>query len=415
MNKEKEFFFDANGNPPAVYDILNWQATDESYFQQVKVGQYDFAALPGQEFVINKTNIIWKTHDGQIPVSICSKSCQPGYKQIMQKGKPSCCFDCVPCADGWFTNKSDSASCLTCADDEWTDEKHDRCIKKHIEFLSYEEPLGAALSAATIISALLPTGILVTFIRYRDTTIVKVNNREISYILLLALIMCALCSFIFIGRPTQMTCMLGQQTFAIVFALCISCVLAKTTVVVIAFKAIKPNSRLKKFVGVGSVLPSTIVLICTFIQVIISVTWLGIAPPFVESNMKLQKEKIILQCTDGSGVVFWCILGYMGILASISFVLAFLSRNLPDSFSETKYITFSMIAFGSVWLSFIPAYLSTQGKYMATVEIFAILSSSNGLLVCIFIPKCYIILLRPEMNVKEYLMGKRHAKTIKVI
>ncbi|XP_043944888.1 vomeronasal type-2 receptor 26-like [Protopterus annectens] len=410
---ERVFFFDASGNPPAAYDFLNWQVTPAGTFQQVNVGKFDSANPLGQQLSLNVKQIVWNGGGEQIPVSVCSESCHPGYKQIKQQGRPVCCFDCVPCSEGTIANLSDSVECLKCPDEEWHNEQRDYCIMKPVEFLSFEEPLGMALTSITIVSALLPAVILIVFIKHRETPIVKANNRDISYTLLLALILCALCSFIFIGRPSKITCMLRQQTFAVAFALCISCVLAKTTMVVIAFNATKPNSSLRKYVG--PTLPNIIVLVCTLVQVTICVTWLQTLTPFVERNMKSQPGKVILQCNEGSVIAFWCILGYMGILASISFLLAFLSRNLPDSFNEAKYITFSMIVFGSVWLSFIPAYLSTAGKYMIAVELFAILSSSTGMLACIFIPKCHIILLRPEMNSKEYLIGKGSVnKTIKV-
>ncbi|XP_029441483.1 vomeronasal type-2 receptor 26-like [Rhinatrema bivittatum] len=300
--------------------------------------------------------------------------------------------------------KADATDCMKCPDDQWPTKRNDGCQEKSIEFLSYQEPLGMMLAVTSVLGALVPAAILAVFIWKHHTPLVKANNRELSYLLLLALILCFGCSLVFIGHPTNPVCMVRQIAFGVVFVICISCLLAKTIIVTIAFKATKPNSNLRSWVGPQ--LPSTLVLACSLVQVLICVTWLIVAPPFSQISMKSQMGKIIFECNEGSLIAFWCMLGYMGLLASISFIVAFLARRLPDSFNEAKFITFSMLIFIAVWLSFIPAYLSTRGKYTVAVEIFAILSSSSGLLGCIFFPKCYVILIRPEMNTKEFLMGK---------
>ncbi|XP_043914588.1 extracellular calcium-sensing receptor-like [Protopterus annectens] len=397
-----EIFFDINGDPPAVYDILNWQVNQNELTTYVKVGHYNSSARP--DLVISESQIMWHAGHTEVPQSVCSDSCRPGYRRSNLQGQPKCCYTCILCPEGEITNQSDSSTCWTCPEDYWSNSARNHCLPRSVEYLSYEEPLGLTLTSVSFICAIIPVTVLTIFLKHRDTPIVKANNRSISYLLLFALALCFLCSLILMGHPVRLTCLLRQATFGIVFTLCVSCVLAKTVMVVIAFNATKPNSSLKKWVGPA--LPNIIVLFCTMFQVILCILWLTISPPFPIRNRNVQNDKMIIECDEGSGIAFWCMLGYMGLLASVSFVVAFLARKLPDTFNEAQFITFSMLVFVSVWLSFIPAYLSTKGKYTVAAEIFAILSSSAGLFSCIFLPKCYIILLRPEMNTREYLMGK---------
>ncbi|KAM3931081.1 vomeronasal type-2 receptor 26-like [Leptodactylus fuscus] len=338
----------------------------------------------------------------QTPQSVCTPSCLHGYRKVLAKGQQRCCYYCVPCPEGEIANETDMESCLKCSEDQWSNERRDTCIPRTIDFLSYEDSLGLSLVVIAVVFCLLTAVILGIFIKYKDTAIVKANNQNLSFILLLSLMLSFLCPFLFIGRPTRMSCLLRQVAFGNIFTIAVSSILVKTITVVLAFKATKPNTSMKRWLGRH--FSTCLLIIFSSIEVFICVIWLSLSPPFPYQDTEIEIGKIILQCDEGSIIGFYISLGYMGFLAVLSFVVAFLARKLPDTFNEAQYITFSMLVFCSVWIAFIMAYLSTKGKYMVAVVVFTIEVSSAGLLGCIFFPKCYIILLRPELNVKGNLI-----------
>ncbi|XP_030258074.1 extracellular calcium-sensing receptor-like [Sparus aurata] len=399
-----EVYFNENGDPSAKYEIINWQPPENGIVDFVAVGLYDASLPADKQLSLQNKSLFWAHNSQQVPLSVCSEKCPPGTRKVLQKGKPVCCYDCLRCAEGEISNITDSITCVRCDPEFWSNERRDACVKKETEFLSYEEIMGALLTAASLFGTCMTAVVAFIFFRYRQTPVVRANNSELSFLLLFSLTLCFLCSLTFIGRPSEWSCMLRHTAFGITFVLCISCVLGKTIVVLMAFRATLPGSDVMKWFGPAQQKLS--VLGFTLIQVVICILWLTISPPFPFKNFKKFKNKIILECALGSAIGFWAVLGYIGLLAILCFILAFLARKLPDNFNEAKFITFSILIFCAVWITFIPAYVSSPGKFSVAVEIFAILASSYGLLVCIFIPKCYIILLKPERNTKKNMMGK---------
>ncbi|XP_063158290.1 vomeronasal type-2 receptor 26-like [Candoia aspera] len=385
----------------ASLELINWITFPNQTYSKIRVGKVS----PGQEFTISENAIHWNTRFKQVPPhSFCVESCHIGQSKILQEEKPVCCYDCIPCSKDMISNQTGKC-CVPCSHDQYPNSNRDQCIPKILTFLSYHEPIGAALVSFAISFAFITGLVILVFIKNWNTPIVRANNQNLTCVLLISLLLCYLCPLLFIGRPSKVSCLLQITAFGIFFSIAVSCVLAKTIIVILAYMATKPGNRIAKWLG--QKVANAIVIFCSLIEVAICTARLLTSPPFPDVNVDSPNGQIELQCSEGSINMFYCVLGYMGFLAIISFIVAFLARKLPDTFNEAKFITFSMLVFCTVWISFIPVYLSITGKKIVAIEVFAILASNTSLLTCIFSPKCYIIIFRPDLNTRKVFTGKR--------
>uniref|UniRef100_UPI00398E9EB6 extracellular calcium-sensing receptor-like n=1 Tax=Pristiophorus japonicus TaxID=55135 RepID=UPI00398E9EB6 len=383
----------------AKYELMNWQLSASGIADIVNVGRYEQSV---QGLKINDQAIVWSGGRRKVPGGRCSESCSPGTRKAIRRGEPVCCFDCVHCHIDGISNVTDALYCTTCPMEYWPNQHRNECLLKEIEFLSFEDRMGNVLASFAVAGACLTIATAAVFFRSRNTPLVRANNSELSFIILLSLVLCFLCALTFIADPSHWSCALRFTVFAVTFALCLAGILGKTTVVLVAFKSRTPRGH-----AMGWFTPRrqrSGVLILTMVQALICILWLASSPPYPFKNPTYYQDIISLECHVGSVAYFCVVFAWIFLLTGVTLAIAFFARELPDSFNEATHITFSLLIFCAVWITFFPVYISAPEKYAAAVHVFAILASSFGLLLCIFAPKCYIILLKPEKNTKKWLM-----------
>ncbi|KAI4876402.1 hypothetical protein NFI96_021881 [Prochilodus magdalenae] len=432
----EEIFFN-DGEVLGYYEILNWQRASDGGVTYTRIGYYNSTAPTAERLTIYNSSIIWHNDVIEAPRSVCSERCQPGTRMGIRQGEPVCCFDCIPCADGEISNTTDARGCIQCEEDYWSNANRDACVPKTIEFLDFGEALGITLIAIAIFGALLTIAVAVIYMMYLNTPLVQVNDPLLSFTLLLGLVITFLCSIVFLGEPQPWSCMTSQVALAVGFAIVLSSLMGKAALLMLRARAIKATKAAAKAAKAAAAAseqsPDTtaiapagppkndidpirpihqrvMMVVSTLIQAVACTVWLILLPPHPVKNTAAQNIKIILECDPGNIVFICCVFGYDLLLALLAFVFAFVARKLEDHFSEGKCVTFGMLVFFIVWISFVPAYLSTRGKFMVAVQIFAILASSFGLLMCVFLPKCYVLLVKPERNKEEMMIPRAKAR-----
>ncbi|XP_001162546.1 G-protein coupled receptor family C group 6 member A isoform X3 [Pan troglodytes] len=388
------FHFDAHGDLNTGYDVVLWKEIN-GHMTVTKMAEYD---LQNDVFIIPDQETKNEFRNLKQIQSKCSKECSPGQMKKTTRSQHICCYECENCPENHYINQTDMPHCLLCNNKtHWAPVRRTMCFEKEVEYLNWNDSLAILLLILSLLGIIFVLVVGIIFTRNLNTPVVKSSGGlRVCYVILLCHFLNFASTSFFIGEPQDFTCKTRQTMFGVSFTLCISCILTKSLKILLAFSF---DPKLQKFLKC-LYRPILIIFTCTGIQVVICTLWLIFAAPTVEVNVSLPRV-IILECEEGSILAFGTMLGYIAILAFICFIFAFKGRKLPENYNEAKFITFGMLIYFIAWITFIPIYATTFGKYVPAVEIIVILISNYGILCCTFIPKCYVIICKQEINTKS--------------
>ncbi|XP_067272691.1 olfactory receptor CB1 isoform X2 [Pseudorasbora parva] len=390
------YFFDEHGDFVDGYDIIMWKENDDKRIIET-VGK--FLLTKGEVEIFSEFQSI----NDSLPLSRCSASCAPG--TVKNQSKIPCCYNCVNCSEGNYTDGYDLPECLKCPDGMWSTKGASKCENFRDIYLVWTDSYPIALLAATAIGLVLVFTSLIIFSVHRNTTVIKKADNMMSSFMLLGLTVSFASVVMFIGRPNDHQCRAQQALYGLGFSLCVSCILVKAYRTFLAFMAFDPDRQhqLKKLYK-----PVINLVLLTGAQGLILLFWmtLGKSPKPVTKWPQTGLEKYVI-CDEGSIIGFGVMHGYIALLAFICFFLAFKGRKVPHDFNETGVIIFSMLIHLFVWLCFIPIYIErNQNEQRHIVQASAILASNYGIIFCHFVPKCYMVLWELSENSRSSIMGR---------
>uniref|UniRef100_A0A8C4RCB8 G-protein coupled receptors family 3 profile domain-containing protein n=1 Tax=Eptatretus burgeri TaxID=7764 RepID=A0A8C4RCB8_EPTBU len=261
---------------------------------------------------------------------------------------------------------ADSPNCYSCAEMFWSTKERTGCAKMPVEFLEFSDPLSVILLACAAV------GLVFTMLIW--VMIYRLHEMQMGIgLLLFALTGCFVCTINFVGEPTDATCPIRN-----IFP--------------------GPLPDIGFWIMLRRVNPQIFVLLGVSPQMLLCISWVLWNPSKSMQDVSANPGTIILECRDSSPVWPISAFSYLGILIFICLCFSVKTSQLSTSFSEIRFITFSMLVCSLICLAFVPAYASTQGKYSTASEIFALLSAAFGIMSCIFVPKYYYVFNLKKSN-----------------
>ena len=107
----------------------------------------------------------------------------------------------------------DETRCLMCPYGTLPGSDHMECIALPEIYLTLKSPLAIGAITFALVGIVITITVLIVYIRHNDTPVVRASGRELSYVLLVGLLLCYSVTFVLIVKPTNLIC--GIQEFMI--------------------------------------------------------------------------------------------------------------------------------------------------------------------------------------------------------
>uniref|UniRef100_A0A669QSR8 Taste 1 receptor member 1 n=1 Tax=Phasianus colchicus TaxID=9054 RepID=A0A669QSR8_PHACC len=393
---KSQISFDANGNIRKGYNIIAWNWGGQSWAFDV-VGA--FTVNPDQ-LHIDQSKILWHTKDHQAPVSVCSWPCAAGEMRL-QQNRHRCCFSCVACPAGTFLNRTALYACQACGRDEWAPIGSETCFNRTVEFLSWADPLSWVLLIPTVLLLLLMAALAVLFARNASTPVVRSAGGKMCFLMLGALA-CA-CSSIFFnfGEPTWLSCLVRFPLFTISFTVFLSCVATRCFQIVCIFKLSARWPALHEaWQRRGG--PKLFIAASTTAQAVLCVAAVASSPAGPQRLYSVAVDRVVLECGAGSAPGETAAILYNVLLSLGCFALSYAGKDLPADYNEAKCLTCSLLLHLACFAAVLCTQSAFRGRSAAVTTALGSLGTLAPLLGGYFLPKGFVVLLRPHLNTAEH-------------
>ncbi|KAL1232801.1 Metabotropic glutamate receptor [Trichinella spiralis] len=400
----QEIYFDANGDPPARYDILNYQGKVASY---VTAGEWDHSFHSDKfnhqsgiyyksKLRIDRDKILWHNHMSGLtytPTARCSYDCKVGEIKKIQTLK--CCWICVPCYENEYL--LNEYACKRCPLGYWPLENRTACYKLEVEYMRWSDAEAVVCVVFACVGIIATLFTIIIFILHNSTPVVKATTRELSYIILVGLLLCYMTTFFIISPPNMVSCIIRRIVPGTAFSMIYGALFTKTNRIARILAASKKiTTKRRRFLSISAQVTITGLLV--LVELITIVVFLIFEPPKADFDYSLPK-RVLLVCRT-SGLTFFAPFGFDLFLVGMCTLYAVKTRNLPENFNEAKFIGFTMYTTCVIWLAFIAIYFGSAKKDTTMCICFSL--SATVALILLYFPKMYVILLRPEKNARSY-------------
>ncbi|XP_010575702.1 PREDICTED: taste receptor type 1 member 3 [Haliaeetus leucocephalus] len=388
----QSFSFDQFHGTNTGYKLILWSWKNGT-LTYLPVGNYE------ESLYINKSQIQFHTADQKEPTSECFRRCKPGQLRRI-KGFHLCCYDCTDCPENTFWSTKDSSTCTPCLKHQWSPVRSTQCYDRNERYLFWNEPLTIALLTLMSVTISLTCLTAVLFLKNLETPLVQASGGKLNLFALFTLTLLCLSCCLYIGKPSNNLCMSQQVVYALCLNGCFSTFFIKSLEITLVTEF--PRCAPTFLYWVTQRRAWLLVALCLLTECLFCFCYLHLGPDCLVSDYKSLPTEVLLVCNTESWFAFALVHGYNGFLAFVCFLCTFMVQTSGKKYNIARGITFAILIYFIIWIFFVATFVTLKTVLRSVTQIGTILSTSLGILGTYYIPKCYIILLKPDLNTVDY-------------
>ncbi|XP_021273418.1 taste receptor type 1 member 3 isoform X2 [Numida meleagris] len=345
----QSFRFDESHGTNTGYKLIFWHWENGS-LTHLLVGDYQ------ESLNLNKSLIQFHTADQKEPTSECFRECEPG--QIRQiKGFHLCCYDCTDCPENTY------------------------CSSKGCKQQGSSTPLQRARHLLTTTLQTAPPALPAW-----STSGPLPGARSATTAAR--------------GKPSNNLCVMQQIVYALCLNACLSTFFTKSLEIVLLTEF--PRCARSALRWVRPSRAWLLVALCLLTECLFCFCYLHLGPDYVLPDYSSLPTEVLLTCSTASWLAFALMHGYNGCLAFVCFLCTFMVQTSGKKYNIARGITFAILIYFIVWIFFVAIFATLRTVFRSVIQIGTILMVSLGIVGTYYIPKCYILLLKPDLNREDY-------------
>ena len=345
----------------------------------------------------------------------CTKlNCQPGYeprKQMFTVAniESRYAWICIKCHYGRVKSGYNNVSCSQCKNDLVPNINSTLCVDPYRDvYFNLSENTSMVLLIVGILSSVLNLIAIMIFIRYRKTPIIRSSGTYRSIIQMISHLLIYIAVFLLFTAEVNITYCTSQVVVtSLLLTIIMSITITKAQNLLFAFQAKVPMDKME--ILISQSVEVTVFTLLVIVNGIISYISFHGDSQLLEISLNKRKLTRNFNCLTKSHFNYQ--LSFILALSIFCAIQGFRSRNLPQYFSETTRITYSMYITIVIILVRYPLLYSQPNDKHNLLNIIIILLLNSTQMFINFSSTVLVVLVHPERNTRRHFqeMMMKHA------